>query len=106
MENEAAAARSLWESWFPSENLTAISAYYFAVFGLAPVVGLILGPLAFALGVVGFWRAASSPEARGGHHATFAIIAGFFESLFNWTIFAIVFILQFLNLFDFTVIWK
>lgn len=95
-----------WHRWFPEQNLTAISAYYFAIFGLAPLVGFFLGPLAFSLGMLGLWRALRYPEVRGGHHALFAVIAGFFETLINWLLVFILGMIQFLNLFDFMVIWK
>ena len=71
--------------WFPQGNMAAICGYYFGIFGLAPLVGALLGPLAFSLGVIGLWRAIAEPEARGGKHAVFAIIAGFLETVLNWS---------------------
>lgn len=70
--------------WFPHRNPPAVSGYYFGIFGLAPVVGALLGPMAFSLGVIGLWRAIEDPDARGGNHAVFAIIAGFLETVLNW----------------------
>lgn len=77
-------------TWFaravPLHNATAVSGYYLAIFGLAPLVGLVLGPLALTLGVVGLHHALREPEVRGGNHAMFAIVLGVLETVFNWSI--------------------
>lgn len=105
MNEVVSTSPGLWARWFPSENLAAISAYYFAIFGLAPLVGAVLGPLAFGLGIVAFWRAVTCPTARGGHHAVFAIIAGFLETILNWSVLLTVVVLAYLGYLDLSVLW-
>jgi len=70
----------------PLHNAAAVSGYYLAIFGLAPLVGVVLGPLALTLGVIGLHHELREPEVRGGNHAMFAIVLGVLETIFNWSI--------------------
>ena len=65
----------------PYKNIPALLAYYFGVFSLIPVVGLILGLAAFVLGIMGLSKAKKHPEIKGKVHAWVGIIMG---CLFNF----------------------
>lgn len=63
----------------PYRNGAALAAYYCGVFGLIPVVGFILGPIAFILGIIGFVKARRDPKARGTGHAIAGIVLGLID---------------------------
>lgn len=60
----------------PYKNVRALTAYYFAVFSVIPLVGIVLGLAAFALGIsaLGFRR--MNPGAGGAVHAWIGILVG------------------------------
>jgi hypothetical protein len=60
----------------PYRNGAALAAYYCGVFGLIPGLGLLLSPIAFILGVIGFVKARRDPKARGTGHAIAGIVLG------------------------------
>ena len=60
----------------PYRNGPALAAYYCGVFGLIPGVGLLLAPVAFILGIIGFVKARKNPKAHGTGHAVAGIILG------------------------------
>src|SRR5262245_40150989 len=60
----------------PYRNWAALTAYYCGIFGLIPVLGFVLGPLAFIFGIMGFVAARKNPEAHGTGHAIAGIILG------------------------------
>lgn len=68
----------------PTSNLSALSGYYFAIFSLIPIVGIILGPLALIFGLLGMCRALQQPQARGLGHAVFSIATGILVTILNW----------------------
>lgn len=68
----------------PASNPPALLGYYAAVFSLVPVFGLVLGPGAVALGIVGWRRYRREPRVKGAAHAWVAIILGSLTSLANW----------------------
>ncbi len=68
--NEAAA------TVVPYRNVSALIAYYCAVFSLIPCLGLILGPVAFVLGIIGFMAVRKNPQLHGTVHAWIGIILG------------------------------
>lgn len=65
----------------PYTNGLALGAYYCGVFGLIPGLGVLLGPMAFVLGVLGLRYARNNPKAKGGGHAITGIILGALSSL-------------------------
>ena len=65
----------------PTSNPAALLAYYCAVFSLIPVFGLLLGPAALVLGVVGRSRIQSDPRLPGRAHAWIGILLGGLVSL-------------------------
>jgi hypothetical protein len=60
----------------PYRNGAALGAYYCGVFGLIPVLGFVLGPIAFILGIIGLMKAKKNPKAHGTGHAIAGIILG------------------------------
>jgi hypothetical protein len=60
----------------PYKNGLALGSYYTGVFSLIPGVGLVLGPIALVLGIMGFKYANKHPTARGKAHAVVGIILG------------------------------
>jgi hypothetical protein len=60
----------------PFRNAPALVGYYIAIFSLIPVLGLVLGPIAVVLGVLGLRRAKANPRAKGRVHAWVAIGLG------------------------------
>jgi hypothetical protein len=60
----------------PYKNGLALGAYYCGVFGLIPILGIILGPSAIVLGILGLRYSRKNPKAKGGGHAITGIILG------------------------------
>lgn len=60
----------------PYKNAKALTAYYVGVFSLIPCLGLILGPIAIVLGILGLGYAKKHPGARGQAHAIVGIVLG------------------------------
>jgi hypothetical protein len=71
--------KSLVAGFIPYKNPRALIAYYCAIFGLVPVVGLILGPAAIIFGIFGATYAEAHPQTKGMYHALLAIVLGTFE---------------------------
>lgn len=65
----------------PYRNGMALAAYYCGVFGLIPILGFVLGPLALIFGIIGFIKARKSPEAHGTGHAIAGIILGIIDPI-------------------------
>ena len=63
----------------PYRNGAALASYYCGVFGLIPGLGLLLSPIAFILGIIGFIKARKDPKARGTGHAITGIILGIID---------------------------
>jgi hypothetical protein len=68
--------RSATRNWIPTENPSALLAYYFAIFGLVPGFCLVLGPAAMILGIVGLNRIKANPGLPGRAHAWIGVIVG------------------------------
>jgi hypothetical protein len=60
----------------PYRNGPALAAYYCGVFSLIPCLGLLLGIVAFVLGVVGLRKLRSQPACGGKVHAWVGIVLG------------------------------
>lgn len=65
----------------PYKNPTALIGYYVSVFGLIPCAGLILGPTAIVLGIMGIKYNKQNPHTKGVAHAWVAIVLGSIELL-------------------------
>jgi hypothetical protein len=64
------------ETLIPYKNPMGLMAYYAGVFALIPCVGLVLGPAAFILGILGIRYANKYPTAGGKGHAIAGIVLG------------------------------
>jgi hypothetical protein len=64
------------ETLIPYKNPMGLMAYYCGVFALIPCVGLVLGPAAFVLGILGIRYANKYPTAGGKGHAIAGIVLG------------------------------
>lgn len=60
----------------PYKNPKALAAYYCGIFSLIPCLGLILGPIALVLGVLGLRHRSMYPTAAGAVHAIVGIVLG------------------------------
>jgi hypothetical protein len=67
----------------PYKNGKALLSYYCGVFGIIPVLGLLLGPAALILGILGIRHVRLYPQAKGTAHAVVGIILGLFATLVN-----------------------
>jgi len=80
----ATTAASGIEVLIPYKNTAALTAYYLGVFSI--VCGLILGPPALILGIMGVKYANQHLEARGKVHAWVGITLGSLMTLINVTL--------------------
>lgn len=78
-EDEPRSARSesdVTGGVIPYKNPMALMAYYCGVFSLIPGLGLILGPIAAILGILGLKAKSKNPKVRGTGHAIAGIVLG------------------------------
>jgi hypothetical protein len=68
----------------PDPHPRATTAYRFAVFGMVPFAGLLLGPLALVWGILGLRQHWANPSIRARARSQAAIILGALEMLTNW----------------------
>jgi predicted Zn finger-like uncharacterized protein len=68
----------------PYKNGRALAAYYLGVFSLIPCAGLLLGPAALVLGILGLRYVKANPTAKGTGHAIAGIVLGGLTTLGNW----------------------
>jgi predicted Zn finger-like uncharacterized protein len=68
----------------PYKNGRALLAYYLGVFSFIPCVGLLLGPAALILGILGMRYVKANPTAKGTGHALAGIIMGTLTTLGYW----------------------
>ncbi len=69
------------ETLIPYKNPTSLMAYYTGVFGLIPCLGLLLGPVAFILGIIGIVYSGKYPTAGGKGHSIAGIVLGIVDLL-------------------------
>jgi hypothetical protein len=67
----------------PYKNVRALLAYYFGVFSVIPMLGILLGLLAFVLGISALYFRRKNPAAGGVVHAWIGILVGGFFG-FGW----------------------
>jgi hypothetical protein len=65
-------------------NWPCTRAYWVACAGLIPGLGLVLGPAAIVLGLLGRAYARSQPECTAVEQATAAVLFGSLSALTNW----------------------
>lgn len=65
----------------PYKNPMALLGYYVSVFGLIPCAGMVLGPAAIVMGIMGLKYNKANPHTKGVAHAYVAIVLGSIELL-------------------------
>lgn len=60
----------------PYKNPHALAAYYLAIFGLFPCIGIVLSVPALILGIIGLQKRKLNPQIKGSVHAWIGIIVG------------------------------
>ena len=68
----------------PTRNQPALLGYYYAIFGLLPVVGLALSPVAICYGIIGLDRGNRLPRNIGYGHSLFAVVAGIIGAIISY----------------------
>ena len=63
----------------PYRNGAALAAYYCGVFGLIPIIGFLLGPIALVLGIIGLVKKKNNPKVHGTGHAIAGIVLGIID---------------------------
>ncbi|CAN5442052.1 hypothetical protein BH09VER1_BH09VER1_46710 [soil metagenome] len=67
----------------PYKNPQALLAYYLGIFGLFPLVGLLLAIPAIVLGVIGLKKRKANPIIKGSVHAWIGIVLGAVSTIYN-----------------------
>lgn len=60
----------------PYKNVHALTAYYLGIFGLIPIIGVLLAIPAVSLGISGLKKHKANPIIKGSIHAWIGIILG------------------------------
>jgi len=74
----APAEPSIIDTFIPTHNPKALTAYYLGIFSFIPLLGIFLGIAAFVLGLQGLKAAKQTPEIKGKTHAWVGILVGGF----------------------------
>jgi hypothetical protein len=72
------------ETFIPYKNPLGLIAYYLGVFAVIPCAGLLLGPAALVLGILGIRYRNKHPTAGGLGHAITGVVLGSLTTLANW----------------------
>jgi hypothetical protein len=67
-----------------SRGRAAVRAYLVSLYALIPFLGLLLGPLAMALGLGAFLRGRREPDFKGGSLCKAAMLLGFLLTVTQW----------------------
>ena len=65
-------------------NLTALLAYRLSLFGLIPIVGLVLGPISLVIAGWAWWKGRRDPAFSAFGPLIAAVIVGAIDALTNW----------------------
>ena len=68
----------------PYKNPPALTSDDLGIFSFIPVLGMLLGPIAFILGLKGLRRAREHPGSKGTVHAWVGIICGALFGFGQW----------------------
>jgi hypothetical protein len=68
----------------PYRNPKALAAYYTGIASLVPLLGLIAGPVAIVLGVLGLRARKKDPRLKGSAHAITGIVLGSITTIVNF----------------------
>ncbi len=63
----------------PTKNKPALFAYYFGVFGLIPIIGLLFSVAGVVLGIMGLSKYKTNPTPGAKGHALAGLILGIVE---------------------------
>ena len=67
----------------PYKNPSALIGYYISILSCFPILGLLLGPPAIVLGIIGIRRRKAEPQRKGLAHAWIAISFGIIGTCIN-----------------------
>lgn len=67
----------------PYKNPHALTAYYLSIFGLFPLIGILLAIPAVILGISGLKKRKRNPVIKGSVHAWIGIVLGSLSILYN-----------------------
>jgi hypothetical protein len=67
----------------PYRNGYALGGYYCGIFSLVPGLGMLLGPVALVLGLLGLGYVNKHPTAKGTGHAIAALVLGGLTTLLH-----------------------
>ena len=70
----------------PYKNGMALAAYYCAIVGLIPPLGMVLGVLALIFGIAGLKHKSQHPRHGGSVHAIVGIVLGCLSALGYWVL--------------------
>lgn len=80
---DLAAAGEVFGDFTPWRNRPAVYSYVVSLYGLVPLLGLVLGPVAVLLGILGWRRYRKQPDVRGSNFAGAGIVLGLIGLTFN-----------------------
>jgi hypothetical protein len=83
-EYEEDRPRDAVETLIPYHNPKGLIAYYLGVFSFIPCLGLLLGPAAIILGIMGLRYSQRQPRAGGGGHAIAGLVCGIITTIGNF----------------------
>ncbi len=67
----------------PYKNPTALVGYYLGIFSCIPFIGVLLGPTAIVLGILGLRHVKRHPKLKGTAHAIIALTLGIIGTALN-----------------------
>jgi hypothetical protein len=70
-------------SFVPWKNPTAVYSYGVGLAALMPVLGVVLGPIAVLLGLIGFVHRRLRPKVHGTNFAVAGIVLGLLNTALN-----------------------
>jgi hypothetical protein len=82
--DSSVASEAAINPWIQSSNRWATTAYRCSLLAMIPFFGLLLGPLAVVLGLLGRCNERQQPSERGAGHAMAAIVLGSATLITNW----------------------
>jgi uncharacterized membrane protein len=74
--NSGVAREAAINPWIHSSNRVALLAYRCSLLSMIPLLGLVLGPAAIVLGLLGRRRERQQPSERGAGQAVAAMVLG------------------------------
>jgi hypothetical protein len=94
-EDDLDVQRDAVETLIPYRNPKGLVAYYLGVFSVICGLGLLLGPAALVLGIMGLRHSQRYPRAGGAGHAITGIVLGALSSLVNWGVLIVLLVTYF-----------